>query len=71
MQLSHNVWGILAILVLLLVTVNLTLPFGDNLVLQAWLNQILIATMVIILLSYVVVWMGTRKKSESRKGDQK
>lgn len=71
MQLSHNVWGILTILVLLLVTVNLTLPFGDNLVLQAWLNQILIATMVIILLSYVVVWMGTRKKPESRKGDQK
>jgi uncharacterized protein YhhL (DUF1145 family) len=66
--LSHNVLGILIVLVLSLISVNLTLPFGNNLVLQAWLNQILIVTLVIVLLSHVVVWMGTRKKRGQKKG---
>lgn len=68
---SHNVLGILTILGLLLVGVNLTLPFEDNLVLQAWLNQILIITMVIISVSYIIVWMGIKKEQKREEGEQK
>lgn len=71
MPLSHNVLGILTILGLLLVGVNLTLPFGDDLVLQAWLNQILIITMVIISVSYIIVWIGVKKEQKRKEGEQK
>jgi len=52
------------------VGVNLTLPFGDNLVLQAWLNQILIITMVIIFVAYVIVWIGVKKQHKQKEGEQ-
>jgi len=69
--LSHNVLGILTILGLLLVGVNLALPFGDDLVLQAWLNQILVMTMVVISVSYIIVWIGIKKERKRKEGEQR
>jgi len=57
---SSNVIGLLIVLFAALISANLIMAMRDEPLLLAWLNQILIGTMLIIAISYAVVALSTK-----------
>lgn len=58
---SSNFIGLLIILLSVLTSVNMIMAMRNEPALLAWLNQILIGTILISLVSYLVTAFGTRK----------
>jgi len=64
---SSNFLGLLVILIALTVSINITMAMRNEPLLLAWLNQILLGTILIATLSYIIVSLGTRKATEKSK----
>jgi hypothetical protein len=68
---SSNFIGFLIILFSSLVSVNIIMAVRNEPLLLAWLNQILIGTVVIAVVSYAVVALGTRKPKVKKPEEHK
>jgi hypothetical protein len=68
---SSNFIGFLIILFSSLVSVNIIMAVRNEPLLLAWLNQILIGTVVIAVVSYAVVALGTRKPKVKKTEEHK
>lgn len=64
---SSNFLGLLIILMVLTVSINITMAMRNEPLLLAWLNQILMGTILIAIVSYIIVSLGTRKAAEKSK----
>jgi len=60
---SSNFAGLLIILFALTTSVNVIMAMRNEPVLLAWLNQVLLGTILISVLSYLVVRLSQRKPS--------
>lgn len=67
---SSNFIGLLIILFSSLVSVNIIMAVRNEALLLAWLNQILIGTILIAVVSYAIVDFGTRKRKPAKKMEE-
>jgi len=68
---SSNFIGLLIILFAALASLNVIMAMRNEPVLLAWLNQILLGIILIAVVSYLIIGLGTRKIAVKEKEPKK
>jgi len=70
-KVSSNLIGMLIILFTLFASVNVIMAVRNEPVLLAWLNQIILGTILIAVLSYLVINVSERKRVKKQEPPKK